>query len=293
MPEPEMKLPNGFLLRAAFDRTAANYDRHAVLEREVADRLMERLEFVRDEPVRVVDLGSGTGYCCEALKRRFPEAEVIGLDASFAMSRALGRRANAAYPIEAVCADLSLLPFASCSVDLLLSNLAFQWSGDFRRLFEGFRHILRPGGMLLFSTLGPDSLTEFKSAAGLEESRNSLRNFPDMHDVGDALLAAGFSEPVMDSEHITMEYQRMDSMMDELEATGVDTHFDDWGRHRENSRDLMCAYREFCRNGRYPVTWEIVYGTAFGPDEGQPFRTPEGEVAAFSVDYLRGSMTRR
>jgi len=288
-----LDLPDQKLIRATFDREAQRYDQHAALEREVGSRLMDRLVFQRRNPTRIVDLGSGTGYCCAALKTRFRKAEVIGLDASLAMSRRLHRRSGFLRPLRAICADLSHLPLADCTADLLFANLALQWSQDFRRLCEEFRRVLRPGGLLLFSTLGPDSLKEFKLAAGYERDSARIRHFADMHDIGDALLAAGFSEPVMDSEYITTEYRLFDALLTELEATGANTHFADWSNQTRPEGPLAGAYETFRREGCYPVTWEIVYGAAFGPGEGQPIKTREGDVAAFSVDFLRRQLPGR
>ena len=114
-----------------------------------------------------------------------------------------------------------------------------------------------------------------------------------MHDIGDSLMAAGFSEPVMDSERITIEYQQFETLLSELEATGANTHFGDWTKLTRLSHVLAESYLPYRKNGRYPVTWEIVYGAAFGPGAGQPIKTSEGDVAAFSVDYLRGSRPNR
>lgn len=293
MTKPNLDLPDRAAIRAAFDRKAGRYDRHAALEREVGSRLMERLDFQRRDPERIIDLGSGTGLFSSALKRRFRKAEVVGLDASMTMSQVLSRRSGFRHALRSVCADLSLLPFADSSADLLFSNLALQWSQNFSALIAEFRRVLRPGGLLLFSSLGPDSLKEFKSAAGYTKASPRARQFADMHDIGDALLAAGFAEPVMDSEFITAEFRRFDRLVTELEATGVDLHFDDWAGLTKPGAQLAEAYQTFRRDGRYPVTWEIVYGAAFGPGQGQPMKTREGDVAAFSVEFLRTSLKRR
>jgi malonyl-CoA O-methyltransferase len=293
MAQRNSDLPDRTKIRATFDREAGRYDRHAALEREVGTRLMERLVFQRRIPGRIIDLGSGTGYCLAALKKRFRKAEVIGLDASLAMSRAVRGRSGFLRPLRAVCGDLSYLPFADRSADLLFSNLALQWCGDFRTLGVGFRRILRPGGLLLFSTLGPDSLKEFKLTAAYGPDSGRVRHFMDMHDIGDALVAAGFSEPVMDSERITTEYRRFEDLVTELEASGGSTHFGEGARQTEPRDALAEAYGAYRRKGRYPVTWEIVYGAAFGPEEGQPIRTTQGDVAAFSVDLLRKSLPSR
>lgn len=292
MTKPNLDLPDRDAIRAAFDREAGRYDRHAALEREVGSRLMERLDFQRRDPERIIDLGSGTGLFSSALKRRFRKAEVVGLDASMAMSQALSRRSGFRHPLRAVCADLSLMPFADRSADLLFSNLALQWSQNLGSLIAEFRRVLRPGGLLLFSSLGPVSLRELKSAAGYGNASPRARNFVDMHDIGDALLAAGFAEPVMDSEFITTEFRQFDQLVTELEATGVGLHFGDWAGLTQPGTRLAEAYQAFRRDGRYPVTWEIVYGAAFGPEQGQPMKTREGDVAAFSVDFLRTSLKR-
>ncbi len=293
MSKLNLDLPDQNDIRAAFDRTAGRYDQYAALEREVGSRLLDRLAFQRRVPTCIIDLGSGTGHCCAALKRRFRKAEVIGLDASVAMSQALRGRSSFLRPLQAVCADLSLLPFADRSADLLFSNLALQWCQDFSKLSEGFRRVLRPGGLLLFSILGPVSLKEFRLAGAYARDSALARSFADMHDIGDALLAAGFSEPVMDSEYITTEYRQFDTLVAELEATGASTHFGDWAWQTRDGTPLAEVYGTFRHNERYPVTWEIVYGAAFGPDEGQPIKTRQGDVAAFSVDFLRNSLPRR
>ena len=293
MPNSDQGLPDKEAIRAVFDRVAGRYDEYAALEREVGSRLMDRLAFQRREPARIIDLGSGTGYFCAALKRRFRKAEVIGLDSSAAMSRKLSKRSNFFHPLRAVSADLSLLPIAGSSVDLVYSNLSLQWCPDFRLLSEEFRRILRPGGLLLFSNLGPGSLKEFRSAGGQGDHPCPVRQFVDMHEIGDALLAAGFSAPVMDSEHITTEYRQFDTLLTELEMTGASTHFGDWENQAREEGQLAVAYRAMRRNGAYPVTWEIVYGAAFGPEEGQPVKTRAGDVATFSVDSLRSQLPRR
>jgi malonyl-CoA O-methyltransferase len=282
-----LKLPERDEVRAVFDRVAVRYDRHAALEKEVGSRLLERLEFQRLVPQRIIDLGSGTGYSASALKRQYRKAEVIGLDASLDMSRQLRRESGFFRPLQPVCADLAQLPFAERCADLLFSNLALQWCADFHALTAGFRRVLRTGGLLLFSTLGPGSLQEFRSIRPL------VRPFVDLHDIGDALLAAGFAEPVMDSEIITTQYQDFEHLLADLEWTGAGTHIANWPEWTAPASPLADAYEAYRQQGRLPVTWEIVYGAAFGPPEGQPIKTRDGDLAAFSVDSLRGSRARK
>jgi malonyl-CoA O-methyltransferase len=293
MMKQNVSLPGQRDVRAIFDQVAGRYDQHAALEREVGSRLFERLSFRRREPARIVDLGSGTGHGTKALKRQFRKAEVIAVDASLEMCRRVRRQSGFLHPVRPVCADLSALPVANRSVDLLFSNLAIQWCENIRATLAGFRRVLSPGGLLLFSSLGPDSMKEMKVAAGTAGNPLLARQFTDMHNLGDALVEAGFSEPVMDSEFITTEYPDLQALVTEMALTGAGTHIADWAARISAGKVLADAYAPFVRNGRYPVTWEIVYGAAFGPQEGQPVKSREGDVATFSVDFLRASRPRR
>lgn len=269
-----------------FDQVAGLYDRHAALEQEVSSRLLERLEFLRLPPHRIVDLGCGTGQASAALKGRFRKAQVIGLDISQAMLSQFQRRSGLLRPLGAVCADFTRLPLADRCADLVFSNLAFQWNHDVRPLFAEIRRILAPGGMLLFSSLGPGSLREFAEAWPETDESANVSGFADILDVGDALMAAGFQEPVMDAERITLSYPDIDAMVRELEATGTASFLLGSNGLQESKRRLKAAYERFAIDGRYPVSYEVIYGTAFGPQEGQPRKTAEGDLVTFSVDSL-------
>jgi malonyl-CoA O-methyltransferase len=283
----ESSLPNSRALRRTFNRLADLYDGHAALEQEVASRLLERLEFHRLPPQRIIDLGCGTGQASADLKSRFRKAQVIGLDGSRAMLTLMRRRSRLLRPLKAVCADFSALPLADQSSELLYSNLALQWCPDLVSLFAEFRRILIPGGMLLFSSLGPDSLGELRSAwAGADETAH-IREFTDMLEVGDALMAAGFQEPVMDTERITLSYPDIDALICELQATGTSGFLQGRYSMREAKESIEKAYQAFRIDGTYPVTYQIIYGTAFGPQEGQPRKTPQGDLVTFSVESLK------
>jgi len=153
--------------------------------------------------------------------------------------------------------------------------------------------VIAPGGMLLFSSLGVGTLNELDAAwASLHESAR-MAPFADILELGDALMAAGFQEPVMDAERISLNYSRVSSLLEELEATGM-TGFlrGDLAVH-EFTAALESAYRSFTVNGRYPVSFEVVYGTAFGPEDGQPRKTAQGDVVTFSVDALRKAKPKK
>ena len=277
------------MVQSVFERQAANYDEHAVLEREVAERLLERVEFQRSEPARIVDLGCGSGFCAAALKRRYRKAEVLAVDFAMPMCRLTSGRSTFMRPLRVVCANVSSLPLANRSADLLVANLSLQWTEDLPALFNGLRHILRPGGMLLFSLPGTDSMKELKLACQAAGFANAIDEFRDLHDIGDALLAAGFREPVMDAETISLAYREPATLFRELQAVGAASYCRDFDKLLQAKDQIGAHYPVDRSSGTWPLSWEIVYGAAFGPEEGQPVRSGGVEMATFSVDALRAS----
>lgn len=276
----------------AFDRAAASYDDHAVLQREVEDRLLERVGDFPFEPRRILDLGCGTGRASVELSRRFPEAELYSLDASKAMLAQARSRSKMAGSKSGtfVRADMHALPFASRHFDFVFSSLAVQWSDQEPRLFAEVLRVLEPGGLFLFSSFGPDTLKELRTAWAEVDPRPRVNRFVDMHDIGDALVKAGFADPVMDVDTLVLEYRRVMDLMRDLKAIGATNAARQRAAGLTTRRRLarvVEAYEPFKRDGTYPATYEVVYGAAFGAPEGRPVRTPEGEIATFSVDALR------
>ncbi len=281
-------------MRRSFDRAASSYDQHAVLQREVELRLFERLEFRRSEPVTILDLGCGTGSASRLLAGQFQQAMVIALDWSPCMlkqadaeNRADSDLVGKVHPLNA---DMHLLPLAARSVDLVFSNLALQWSYDLPAIFREFRRVMKAQAMLVFTSFGPDTLHELKQAWRTVDDMPHVNDFPDMHDIGDELLAAGFREPVMDTERLTLEYPDVMALMRELKSLGEQNSASRRLRGltgKKRMAGMLQAYEKFQRDARYPASFEVIYGAAFAPAEGQPVKTPEGDVATFSVDMLR------
>lgn len=276
-------------IRETFERIADRYDNHAALEQEVGRRLLERTEFKRLTPTHILDLGCGTGTASAQLKRAFRKAQVTGLDTSMGMLSQLRRRSAMLRPVKAVCGDIGALPFANRSADLVFSNLASYWCPDPMAMFSEFRRVLRPDGLLLFSTLGPGTMAELGKAWSEVNQEVEVPVFPDLLEIGDALMAAGFREPVMDMELITLSYPCLDALLEELEFTGTSQLVRGWDKWSVSKEALEQAYLPLMKEGKYPVSFEIVYGIAFGPQDGQPMKTPGGDVATFSVDALRRS----
>lgn len=275
-------------VRRSFDRAASSYEKYAVLEQEIESRLLERVDFLRQPPERVLDIGSGTGSASRLLAAQFADAQVISLDFSSAMLAIAGTGKR--NRISHLCADMHSLPLAARSVDLVFSNLALQWSSDLRAIFLEFRRVLKPGAMLVFTCYGPDSLRELKQAWRAVDDFPHVHDFPDMHDIGDELMTAGFTEPVMDIERLTLDYADVMSLLRDLKGTGARNAA--VGRFRgltgrSRLQGMLQAYQPFCENGRYPASYEIIFGATFAPEEGQPVRSADGEIATFSVDALR------
>ena len=272
-------------IQQTFDRNAGRYDRHAALEQEVCSRLLERVAFRRAEPAVVLDLGCGTGFGAAALKKMFKKSRVFGLDISAGMLELAVKQSGLVRPLRFVRADMVQLPFARHSADLVFSNLALPWLGDPAPFFTEVSRVLKPGGMFLFSAYGLDSLEELKDALEATGSPAGV-GFHDILQLGDALTTAGFQEPVMDVDRISLNYGRIEALTSELEATGVSLLIEGWPGVVDNADRLAAGWGRADVENRLTLGFEILYGAAFGPPEGQPRRTEDGEIATFSVDSL-------
>ena len=259
-------------VREAFQRAAHSYDRAAVLQREIADRLLARLDLIRFSPQTILDAGCGTGYGTRLLGRRYPGARVIGLDIAAGMVNQAQRSApwmsRWRGRMQHVCGDIESLPLANASVDMLISNLALQWC-DPELAFAEFRRVLRPGGLLLFTTFGPDTLRELRQAWRTVDAGAHVHGFIDMHDLGDALVRARLAEPVMDAEHMTMTYPDVMTVLRDLKDIGA--HNMARGRTgaltgKQRFARFVSAYEaQRGADGLIPSTYEVVYGHAWAP----------------------------
>ncbi|MCW8917265.1 MAG: malonyl-ACP O-methyltransferase BioC [Gammaproteobacteria bacterium] len=289
--------PDKRQMRAAFEQSAAHYDAVAILQREVADRLLERLDLLKMTPATILDLGSGTGYCSEKLATHYPRARITALDLADTMvQRSRGRfsrwsRLRRGHQF--VCGDAEALPFADQSFDMLFSNLTIQWGSDLETTFSEMKRVLRPGGVVLYTTLGPDTLRELRASWAAVDEGVHVNTFLDMHDVGDAMLRARLAEPVMDMEHLTITYEEAMTLMRDLKTLGA--HNVNPGRRHgltspKKLKSVLGAYEQFRRSdGLLPASYEVVYGHAWRAeqeDEASPHSPGE---FAFSLDRLRGN----
>jgi malonyl-CoA O-methyltransferase len=265
-------------VRRSFERASESYDRAAVLQTDVRQRLLARLDYVKLAPAVIVDAGCGTGHASRELKKQYPRALVIALDLAPGMLRAAARQRGWLRRFERVCADAARMPLADASVDLLYSNLMLQWCDDLDAVLAEFRRVLKPRGLLTFSTFGPDTLKELRAAWASADAHTHVHRFIDMHDIGDALVRAGLSEPVLDVEPFTLTYEDTVALMRDLKAIGA--HNAAAGRSpgltgRGRLHAMAAAYESYRSAGRLPATYEVVYGQAWGRALGA--RSP-GEV---------------
>ncbi|HEX5314659.1 MAG TPA: malonyl-ACP O-methyltransferase BioC [Gammaproteobacteria bacterium] len=254
--------------RAAFERAAAGYERAAVLQAEVQERLLERLELTTIAPRRILDLGAGTGRALGPLARHYPGAAVFAADFAVAMLARARRRGRWFRHFPAAAARAETLPFARGSFDLVFSNLMLQWCPDLENVFSEARRILSDRALLLFATLGPDTLRELRDAWAEVDEHAHVNRFIDMHDLGDALIRAGFVEPVMDVEEITLTYDQVHDLLRDLKAIGAHNVHADRATGLGGPRRFAAferAYERFRSDGRLPATYEVVYGTAWTP----------------------------
>ena len=269
MPEPSF--PDKRAVRRAFDGAADTYDRHDVLQREVGARLLKHLDPIRIDPARILDLGCGTGGSFAALRERFPRPQIVGIDVAHAMLRKARDRTPAwkrwlrAQSPRLVCGDAERLPIASGSAQMVFSNLALQWTQP-QAVFAEAARVLESGGLFLFSTFGPDTLKELRDAFATVDGQGHVNHFIDMHDLGDGLVHAGFADPVMEMEVITLEYATVEAIARDLKAIGARNALPDRPRGlsgRGRWRAVAAAYEKHRREGILPATYEVIYGHAW------------------------------
>jgi malonyl-CoA O-methyltransferase len=250
-----------------FNRAAKSYDNAAILQEEVLNRLLQRLQYIRHRPETIVDIGCGTGKGVTGLQKAYPRARVFATDIAYEMLLQARSRYRLLSKKRVVTADMEQLPFKSAGFDLVFSSLALQWSNDLRATFDEFARVSRPGALLMFASFGPGTLQELGASWQRLDQHPHVHRFVDMHDVGDALVAAGFAQPVVDAETIRMEYREFRRLLDDLRNIGSSNA--DVSRRRglmtpAQLQRLESSYREYgFENDRFFASYEVVYGHAW------------------------------
>lgn len=270
-------------MRRVFDNVAEDFDTQDFFCAEIRERLSERLDLITLEPDNIVDLGTATGRAFDQLQLRFPDSRVIELDWSLNMLDC-GTRSER----DRVCADAHQLPFADASIDIIFSNLLLPGCADPEQIFSEARRVLRHPGLFLFSTLGPDTLKQIQRAWATVDDFAHVTKQADMHNVGDALVKAGFRDPVMDVEMLTINYRDVSKLITDLRAAGAVNR----AANRNPGLTTPRQWKRFSANlgqqetGRFSVNFEVVCGQAWtGPDDTGV--QMEDGVAHFPLSRLR------
>jgi malonyl-CoA O-methyltransferase len=250
----------------------------AALANAVGEEMLARLEWVTLQPTLVLDVGSGAGHCTRLLRERYPEANVVSLDIDYPMLKYAAEQAENTRDAatHAICADAKALPFPDQSVDLVFANLVLPWVSDIEKMLREWRRVLRPEGLLVFTSLGPDTLQAWRAYLG----DFTIPNFIDMHEIGDTLTRTRFADPVMDVEYYTLTYREAGALLAELQASGVLV--------ADSPLDLI-DHADVPRtdDGRLALTYEVVYGHAWGPDASVDHVADEFGTVRIPLAHLR------
>ena len=274
------------LIHRGFKRAAPRFDEHDFLHREIRERLLDRLDAIRIEPARILDLGAGTGGAGPGLAARFPDADVFAIDLTHAMLKAsvvsnTPRRSR-------ICADAARLPLPNASIDIIFSNLMLHHCPDPDAVLAEARRILIHPGLFIFTTFGPNTLIELGRAWATADRHSHISPFADMHNVGDALVRSGFTEPVIDSQILTITYENLDRMIADLRHAGTCNATEHRNRGltgRHAGERLRAAYAALAdADAKLPVTIEVIFGIAWAGESGPP--RPPGADFEFPVDAL-------
>lgn len=298
--------PNGFDTRAVrrhFGRAAERYAAHARVQREVGARLAESLAVIQTPPAVIVDLGAGVSGAPRLLAERWPGARIVAIDSAPAMLSA-GRRAIGLWQrlrlgtrVAWLGGDARALPLAASSVDLVHSNLCLQWCAPLAPTLREIRRVLAPGGALLFSTFGPRTLEELAAAWRTVDGSPHTSALPDMPEIGDALLAAGFANPVLDIDRLDERYPSPRAVLDGLKAIGATHASSDRRRGLTGRRAFQAMLDAYAATadaaGEVIATFEVIQGLAFAPTAEAARRTGSASLGSISVEALRGSRIKR
>ena len=276
----------------AFNNQAGNYEKAAIIQHEIGERLFDRLHYLNIKPRYVLDLGCGTGVFFKRLKKHYPNAHIIGLDLAYAMlQQTKAKQGWFRKTGSLINADMTALPFANGVFDVIFSNQVLHWAPEFQTLIRELSRVMTVEGCLMFSTLGPDTFQELRQAFSTADAYSHVNVFPDMHDVGDCLLAEYFLDPVVDMEILTAHFNGLPALLRTLKAQGVRninplrnqglTGKQAWLRFEH----AMAA--QSISVGKFPLTYEVVYGHAW---KGAQRRTSRGVETLISVSSLKASL---
>ena len=284
--KPETPIHDKIAISKAFSRAAKHYDQYAFVQQEIGQRLLERCEWLKTKPNTILDLGSGTGTFTHELQALYPKADIIGLDRAMGMCEFAQKK----YPSKFfkktpnfIGGDMEVLPFRSNTFDLIISNCAFEWSRALPLIFADIKRLLKNEGVLLFTTMGPDTLYELATSAHAVDGLYHVNAFLDMHHIGDILLKSGLLDPVMDRETMTIAYTDINTLLLDIKKSGSGYLFQKANSSYQGKQWLKQLTQHYddlqLKTNEYPATVEIIYGHAFKKSTTQTYLLNSSGVA--------------
>jgi len=251
-------------VRTAFSRSAKTYDDAAILQKEILSRLIDKLNFLRQEKSgSLLDVGCGTGLACKQLTSMVGDENYFAYDFSLAMLK-LSISRHEYLNQHAVCGDAEALPYVSNSFDIVFSASTYQWCNEISNALIDSYRVLKNDGLFVFSTFGPDTLNELRESFAKVDNMPHVSNFLDMQTIGDQMLAMGFADTVIESDVITVEYSSPLQLLKDLKATGATNHLQQRSRGlmgKSRIRKMIAEYEELIlENNKYPASYEVIYG---------------------------------
>ncbi len=272
----------------AFNKHAADYQQSAKAQIEIGERLFDRLQYLKMQPKRILDLGCGPGTFSRQLALNYPKAQIVGVDLAYGMLLEARKKHTWRRKWPLLAADMNFLPFASGVFDLVFANQVIHWGGALAPVFRELNRVMSVNGCFMFTTLGPDTFKELKTAWADANHFSHVNEFPDMHDVGDLLMAEHFLEPVMDMEFLSMHYDALPKLVNALQMQGVRninpgrnpglTGKSSWKKFEANYGNLLTP------SGKYPLTYEVVYGHAW---KGEQRKVGKGIETLIPISHIQ------
>ena len=250
-------------IKNSFSKRAVTYDSQSFIQKEVNNRLIERLDLIKHHKSKILDIGSGTGKLSQDIEEKYPSINVTSMDISFEMLQVHKKKNHNA---KCVAGNAENLPFKLSSFDTILSSLTLHWCTIDSDLFLNFYNLLKPHGLLLFSVSGPDTFKEFKKCPANILQKLRFNDFLDMHHYGDFLLNANFKDPVVDNEQITLEFSSFNQLLKSIRLTGTNiTESSNRARITKSEYNTIksCLYNDVSNS--FELTYDIIFGYALKP----------------------------
>jgi malonyl-CoA O-methyltransferase len=277
------------IIRFAFNRAAKNYNRYDMIQKEIADRLLSRFNYIRVEPKNILDCSARTGYATQQLSNRFPNANIVSVECA---EKLLAEGVDAKQISWPICAFPDQLPLQDNFFDVIFAHLTLHWVNDYQQCLLNWQKLLKPGGLLLFSTLGVATLTELYSSFASFNSNFHVHTFKDMHPIGDTLLEQQWINPVVDMDTIILNYASPEQLIQDLRGSGVTNALVNRSRGlmgKQRWKNMLSYYKQYVKTSelnRYPATFEVIYGHAWRMSEHE-FNQKLSQEFSFPLSALK------